>query len=242
MTMLLLDRPFSEVQLAESEVLDLRNVGAKVWPTVLSICRASDLRLYHLTMPSLEGIERLISAKRLTLEWASKISDLNPVLKLRELTSLSIFDFPKLRHLDGIEALTDLNELQLSGSRGAITPPLRLASIEPVTRIPSLAKFSLANAKLDDDDVTALARCSSLKHLQLSNQFERAQVAFLAKRLNPQLAEPLAAFFDTNLKCEKCNGHKIMFVGRRMPVLCRSCDSVRFEKYVSEFERLVDAA
>lgn len=240
--MFLLDRPFSEAQLAESAQLDLRDVGAKVWPTVLSLSQASDIRLYHLTLPSLEGIERLKGAKRLTLEWASKITDLKPVFKLGALTGLSISDFPKLKHLDGIELLSELTELNLSGSRGATTPPLRLASIEPVTRLPRLATFSLVNAKLDDDDIAVLARCSGLRHLRLSNQFERAQVAFLASRLNPQLAEPLTAYYDTNLKCETCNGHKAMFIGRRMPILCRSCDAVQFERRVSEFERLVHDA
>ncbi|MNZ81016.1 hypothetical protein D3C78_996710 [compost metagenome] len=240
--MLLLNRPFSRAQLSESAELDLRNVGAKVWPTVLSNCRATDLRLYHVTLPSLEGIEQLVNVSRLSVEWASNISDLSPVFRLDRLTSLSLFDFPKLNHLDGIEALTELAELNLSGSRGAITPPLRLASIEPVTRIPGLVQFSLVNAKLEDDDITVLAGCSNLKHLHLSSQFERAQVAFLAKRLNQQLAEPLTAYLDTNLRCEACDGRKVMFVGRRMPVLCRSCDAARFERHVSEFEQLVHDA
>ncbi|OAI24136.1 internalin G [Methylomonas koyamae] len=240
--MLLLDRPFLEAQLGESAQLDLRNISAAVWPTLLSMCRASDLSLYHLTLSSLEGIERLVNTRQLTLEWASKIDDLGPVFRLHQLTSLSIFDFPKLRHLDGIASLVELTELHLSGSRGATNPPLRLASIAPVTQLPNLVTLSLANAKLDDDDITVLARCSCLRHLHLSRQFERAQVAFLAKRLNGKLAEPLAAYFDTNLKCEACHGPRFMFVGRRMPVLCRSCDSVQFARSVAEFERLVHDA
>jgi len=229
--MLLLDRPFSEQQLANSDELDLRNIGIKVWPTLVSKCQARDLRLYHITLLSLAGIEALRSVRRLALEWVTKIVDLRPVFRLVDLASLSIYDFPKLRELNGIEGLSDLTELNLSGSRGAISPPLRLASIEPVSRISGLTKFSLANAKLDDDDITCLARCSRLRHLQLSNQFEREQVAFLAKRLNAQLAEPLTAYFDTRLACEQCSGKKSMFVGRRMPILCSTCDTSRFERH-----------
>ena len=239
MDILLLDRPFSEQQLAENAELDLRNIGTKVWPMLLAKCQAKDLRLYHITLPSLEGIESLVNARRLALEWATKVDELGPVFRLINLTSLSIFDFPKLRQLAGIEALGELTELNLSGSRGAITPPLRLASIESVTRISGLTKFSLMNTKLEDDDITVIARCSRLRHLQLSNQYERTQVAFLAKRLNGQLAEPLTAYFNTSIKCETCNGHKSMFVGRRMPVLCRACDKSRFERYTHEFEQLV---
>lgn len=239
MTMLLLDRAYSQRQLSEEAELDLRNVGSKNWPTVLDTCRATDLRLYHVTLPGLEGVERLVNLRRLTVEWATKIIDLAPLFSLKQLTSLALFDLPKVRKLNGVEALGDLTELSLSGSRGAITPPLRLVSIEPVARIPALASFSLVNAKLDDDDITVLARCRGLRSLKLSNQFDRAQVAFLAKRLNEQLVDPLTAYLDTNLKCEMCNGHRAMFVGRRMPILCRACDAARFDRYVLEFERLV---
>ena len=237
--MLLLDRTFSEQQLAESAELDLRNVGIKAWPALLSKCQATDLRLYHVTLASLKGIEGLISARRLTLEWATKVDELSPVFRLSNLASLSIFDFPKLRQIEGIDGLRNLTELNLSGSRGAISPPLRLTSIEPVSRISGLAKFSLANAKLDDDDITSLARCSRLRHLHLSNQFKRDQVAFLAKRLNGQLAEPLTAYVDTQLKCSNCGGRKSMFVGSGMPVLCAACAKSRFERHVHEFEQLV---
>lgn len=240
--MLLLDRPFEEAQLGANAELDLRNIAPKVWPVVLSKCHSTDLRLYHITLTSLEGIERLTSVRRLTLEWATKIADIAPVYKLRELVSLSIFDFAKLRHLAGIESLTKLVELNLSGNRGAHTPRLKLNSIAPVERLRGLVSFSLTNAQLDDDDIAVLARCASLKELNLSRQFERKQVAFLAKRLNAQLVEPLSAYVATNLKCETCGGNKVMFAGRRMPFLCRICDGGRFERHVAEFERLVSDA
>lgn len=236
---LLLDRPFPERQLDGSAELDLRNVSAQVWPLVLSRCEAIELRLYHLTLRSLEGIDALINTRRLTLEWATKIEVLGPVFKLYSLTHLSIVEFPQLRRLDGIEALSELVELNLSGSLGGGSSPLRLASIEPVSRISKLTKLSLMNTKLESDDITSLAQCSHLRHLKLSNQFERAQVAFLASRLNEQLVEPLTAYVSTHLRCEKCNGLKSMFVGRRMPFLCRTCDSPRFEKLASEFEQMV---
>jgi hypothetical protein len=237
--MLLLDRPFEEPQLGVNAELDLRNIAPNVWPVVLSQCHSTVLRLYHIMLPSLEGIERLASVRRLTLEWATKISDIAPVYKLQHLVSLSVFDFALLRHLDGIDSLTELAELNLSGSRGALTPRLKLSSIGPVVRLRNLVSFSLTNAQLDDDDITVLARCANLRELDLSRQFERKQVAFLAKHLNAQLVEPLRAYFATNLKCETCDDNKVMFNGRRMPVLCRTCDSGRFERHVAEFEQLV---
>ncbi|WP_221229657.1 hypothetical protein [Niveibacterium umoris] len=237
--MLLLDRPFEQTLLNTEAELDLRNVGSKVWPTVLSVCRTSDLRLYHITLESLEGIEKLVSLSRLAMEWATKILDIAPIFRLGGLTALSVFDFSKLRQLDGIESLTELVELNLSGSRGSLTPRLKLLSVKPIVKLDRLTSFSLTNAQLADDDITVLARCKNLRHLHLSNQFDRRQFAYLAKHLNGQLLEPLSAFSETNLKCEQCGGKKSMFTGRKMPFLCRSCDSSRFDRYLAEYERLV---
>ncbi|KIQ02633.1 MULTISPECIES: internalin G [Pseudomonas] len=235
---LLLDSAFSEQQLEGSAELDLRNISIKVWPTLLSKCTATNLRLYHLKLSSLEGIDSLINTRELALEWATKIESLMPVFKLQNLTHLSVSDFPKLRNIDGIHELHELVELNLSGNLGGGSSPLRLSSIEPVSQLPKLTKLSLLNIKLETNDITSLARCSQLRNLRLSNQFERSQVAFLASRLNEQLIEPLTAYTDTHINCEKCNGLKSMFTGRRMPFLCRLCDTARFEKLTREFKQM----
>ncbi|MDR6914469.1 hypothetical protein J2X66_001333 [Pseudomonas sp. 3296] len=235
----LLDRPFSEQQLSGIAELDLRNIDSKVWPVLLANSSSRKLRLYHLTLPSLEGIEALVDARELELEWATKIETVEPLFQLGNLQRLSIFDFPKLRELNGIESLQNLTELNLSGSRGALSSPLRLVSIKPISHLPNLTSFSLTNAKIEDDDITVLALCSSLRYLKLSNQFERSQVAFLASRLNSQLAEPLTAYVDLRLSCKKCNGQMSMFIGRRMPTLCRYCESTKFEKLTNDFAQLV---
>lgn len=178
MPILLLDRSFQENDLNESDELDIRNIGPKAWPTILSKCRATTLRLYHITLPSLEGINSLSNTRQLTLEWATKVTDLEPVFGLTKLTTLSIFDFQNIRKINGIEALCELTELNLSGSRGCLSPPLRLESIQPVSRIAGLTKFSLINAKINDDNIKPLEHCSNLRHLRLSNNFDRVQFAY----------------------------------------------------------------
>ena len=124
------------------------------WPTVLSKCTAVDLRLYNLKLPSLEGIDKLASVRRLKLEWATKIDTLAPVFKLDGLTYLAVQDFPNLRQLDGVEAPSELTELCLSGNLGGSSSPLRLNSIEAVSRIPKLTTLSLAHVKLEVDDIS----------------------------------------------------------------------------------------
>ena len=239
---ILVNKEFSNEALASNPSLDLRNVGVAVWSRLLSSCRAQDLRLYHITLKSLDGIEVLSETRELALEWATKIEQLDSVFQLLHLSKLSVYDFPKLRSLAGIEHLHELTELNLSGSRGAISPPLNLTTIEPITRIPTLFSFSLANVRLEDDDITCLANCSKLRHLYLSKHFDRRQFAFLAKRLNPQLETPLTSHITTNQPCKNCGERRYIFRGRRMPILCRTCDKEKFQKLEHEFEQLIHDA
>ena len=242
MVVLLLDSNFSEATLQVGGDLDLRNVGAKVWPRVVAMCKAERLRLYHLTIETLDGAQGLSFTRALELEWATKIRSLSPVFQLGELTSLSVFDFPKLEDLNGIESLTHLKELNLSGSRGSLNPRLRIQSLEPVTRLRALSSLSLTNAVLGDDDLTVLSRCTELRRLRLSNQFDRAQVAHLANRLNPQLEAPLMAYLDTNIPCGVCGRPKVMITGRGMPILCPACNQAKFERFSDQFHALAAGA
>ena len=239
MTMLLLDRPFDDETLRNGDELELRNIGPKVWPTVLAECRARTLTLYNVTLQSLDGIERLSGIECLTIEWATKLTDVNPIFRMTRLRCLPIFDVPKVRSFEGIEALAKLVELNLSGSRGALTPKMRLSSLEPITRLQNLATFSLVNARLEDDDISSLARCSKLRELSLSNQFDRAQFAYLAKHLNRKLAKPISAYVSSSLRCETCHDRKVLIRGRRMPFLCRNCDETKLQARVQKFEQLV---
>jgi hypothetical protein len=90
--------------------------------------------------------------------------------------------------------------------------------------------------------VGCLAQLGSLTSLTLSNQFERAQVARLAKRLNHRLAVPLGPSVPTKIACSRCGGSKHMFTGRGIPFICPDCQRPRFERLTQEFADLVAAA
>ena len=241
-TMILMNQAFTDEDLAGATNADLRNIDAAAWVRVLRHCKARQLRMYHVTTSSLDGIAALSGVADLSLEWATKVVSLEPVFEMTNLRRLSVSDFPKLRRIDGVERLPHLAELNLSGNRGSLTPPLKLESIEPVARLPSLTSFELVNAQLGDDDITPLARCASLRRLSLSKGFERRQLAYLAKHLNPRLETRIESHVQTRLVCPTCGGNKAMFTGRRMPFLCQACDAKRFSALVAEFDRLVEAA
>jgi len=240
--MVLMDRDYQRDTIREAAALDLRNVKASSWEVILSTCKASDLRLYHIMIESVEGIERLQRTSRLSMEWANKIKEITPVFQMVWLTYLFISDFPRLTNIKGIEALQQLTELYLTGNRGSLNPPLQMASLEPIASLTSLEILTLSNIRLENEDITFLASLPKLRELYLSNRFERKQFAYLAKRLNPQLDTPISASTMAKMPCSKCGQSRFMFTGTRMPFLCKICDAEKFRKLTLQFEDLMAAS
>lgn len=235
----LLDRPHSAAELSAPGPLDLRNISASAFAEILAQCHVATLRLYNIKIAGVDGIERLDSVTDLTLHWASKLTSLDPVFRMHRLHTLRIVDCARVAEVQGIEQLTGLRRLTLAGG---MWRAMRLASLRPAAAIRSLEELTLQNLRLGDDDVTSLVGLDRLRSLTLSNQFERAQVAVLAKHLNGRLAVPLTASVPSSLICRKCGGFMHMFTGRRMPFLCAACDRPRFERLTREFDGLVEAS
>jgi len=230
---------FSAEQLGKHDSLDLRAMDQKGWETIVSSCNATEVRLYYLKIQSLNGVERLRKTVRLSVEYANKVEDISPLFRMPWLKSLWLYDLPRLRRIDGIEALEDLRELRLSGNRGSMDPPLRLETVRPIAGLRKLEKLELTNIRLEDRDISFIASSfPNLRSLQLSlGEFERAQFAYLAKRLNSKLEEPILSSWELGyMPCRRCGRKRHSFRGRGMPVLCQICDEKRFKKLTEEFQ------
>lgn len=236
----LADRPFSVADIQTTEALDVRNVSRKSWGTLLAHCAAKELRLYHVLLASLDGIERVRTATSFEIVWANKITDLAPVFRMERLERLTVSDLPQLRSLEGIEALGNLTEVDISGNCGSLSPPLRLASLKPLAKLAKLTKLLIFNVRLEDEEISFIG--SAFPHLRSldvwNHNVDRAQLAWIAGKLNPQLEQPISAHRKLSVPCKKCGGSLYRFVGYRMPIVCERCDETRFRKLVAEFELL----
>jgi hypothetical protein len=224
--LVMMDQSFSLETLSSQDSLDLRCIGAKAWEAILASCNASELSLYYLKIPSLAGVDRLRRTVKLRMESANKVEDISPLFAMPWLRSLTLYDFPCIRRLDGIEALEDLRELQLSGNCGSTNPPLKLESLRPIASLRYLEKLEIVNLRLEDRDISFIGSAfPKLRSLSLSGkEFERAQLAYLAKRLNPQLDEPFVGSWEMKSAPCKCGQNRHLFMGRRMGMLCPLCD------------------
>jgi hypothetical protein len=242
--MIYMEEKFSLETLGTEQSLDLRAIGDKAWKAIVESCTASELKLYYLKIRSLAGIERLRRTVKLHVEYANKVEDISPLFAMHWLESLTVYDFPRIRRLDGIEALEGLKGLQLSGNRGSMNPPLELESVRPIASLKNLEKLEITNIRLEDRDISFIATAfPRLRSLRLSGkEFERTQLAYLAKRLNPQLDEPQVGSWEMDTACRKCGGKVHVFMGRRMGALCPACDEKKFKKLTEEWERTIQAS
>jgi hypothetical protein len=230
---------FPVEDLTRHDSLDLRAIGPKAWETIVASCTASELRLYYLKIRSLADVERLRRTVSLKIEYANKVEDVSPLFAMHWLRSLTLFDLPRIRRIDGIESLEDLRELRLSGNRGSMNPPLQLESVRPIASLGKLEDLEITNIRLQDREISFIADSfPNLRSLRLSmKEFERSQFAYLAKRLNAQLEEPIVSSMEMKYANCKCGRHLHLFVGRRMGMLCEFCHEKKFKKLTEEFQR-----
>jgi hypothetical protein len=236
--MMMMDGKFSVETLSSEDSLDLRAIGEKGWKAIVESCTAAQLKLYYLKIRSLAGVEGLRRTVKLHIEYANKVEDISPLFAMHWLESLTVFDFPRIRRLYGIEALEGLRALQLSGNRGSGDPPLKLESVQPIASLRNLEKLEITNIRLENRDISFIASAfPGLRSLRLSGkEFERAQLAYLAKRLNPQLDEPQVGSWEMKASPCKCGQNLHVFMGRRMGALCPVCDEKKFNRLLEEFE------
>ena len=241
--MIYMEEKFSLETLSTEDSLDLRAIGDKAWEAIVESCTATDLKIYYLKIRSIAGIERLRRAVKLHIEYANKVEDISPLFAMTWLESLTVYDFPRIRRLDVIEALEGLKELKLSGCRGSGDPPLKLESVKPIASLRNLEELEIVTIRLDDNDISFIASAfPGLRSLRLSGKaFERVQLAYLAKRLNAQLDEPIEGNLELKAAPCKCGQNFHVFMGCRMGMLCPVCHEKKFKKLTEEWERMIHA-
>lgn len=206
------DRNFSEwaTKYAYGEASSIKGDAAKAWIgrqklNYRGICERHGLRHLisaNVDQPFLEEIGSLARLERLELEWPFVAKDLKPLLRLEELTFLSIdsprniSDFQCLLELPALRTLIITNpkdmknlgwlhnadHLEVIGIEGGMLNPLKIPTLEPLAGLRSLKAFLGVSTMLEDKKLDPLARCPSLEYLGIAcvaprAEFERLQSA-----------------------------------------------------------------
>jgi hypothetical protein len=195
------------------------------------VLQVKALSFKDLQAEDLSPLHRVQGLEWLSITWNTKLSSLEPLATLRGLTRLSISDAPKVRDLDPIGNLTSLVALNYSGG---VWNKATAATLAPIARLEALEELCLTNLKILDGGLRPLAACRGLRRIELSNQFETADYAYLSVAL----PDASCTHFAPYVRVEIGGLGDAMVVGRRKPFLDSTRDAARIARYVADFERL----
>lgn len=194
------------------------------------------LILYQIKAFDLTILETQNNPEAIILNWNTKVKKLWDITKNTNLKVLEITDFSKLNDIEKLSSATQLESLILNGG---MWNALKIKTLSPLTNLPQLKYLSLINIKVEDNTLKPLGELKNLERLDISNQFETKEYAWLATRL-PKTTCKLFSAINT---CPILDGagnllRDTMITGKRKPFLLSAKDQVKIDKYIEKFERL----
>ena len=233
-------RDFAALETLRIYRLPRRNVP------VLAGCalpRLTVLSVRHADAGDLGFLSGFVTLDTLTVWQSPKVKRLDGVERLTRLTTLAVSDIGAIESLAPLAALTGLRSLALAGG---VWNTQGLPSLAPLRALAGLEQLNLVAAKAIDGDLGPLCDLPRLTQLLLSpRNFEPAEIARVAA-VHPFFRRQLLALpdFDTWERapgCKKCKGRrKILFLRRKKLLWCPQCEGAKLAALVGDFERLVE--
>jgi len=222
----------------ELNIENLWLIGAKEkdLDMILSKSKLKYLNVYQVLAKDLSIFESLKDIKGISIEWNTKLDTLWNFKENEKLSLLEITDFSKIYD---ISQISDAKHLQFLSIGGGINKAMKIESIKPITKLQKLEFLSLTNLKIANNSLKPIAEIKSLKELDVSNQFETQDYAYLSAKMHSTKCKLFKAY--TNCNITGVNNELIwdtMITGKRKPFLLSTKDNARIEKYSAEFEKL----
>lgn len=158
------------------------------------------------------------------------------------LKGLSINDFSKLHCIDDIAAAPNLEFFDFGNM---VWDKMILDSLKPLAAT-KLKYLSFTAKKIIDNDITPIGMITTLEELHFpTNLFETEQIAYLTAKLDKVKSSSLGPYhkIDEPIEWKSGSGVKMKdtFIhGKGKPFLDSNIDKNRINKYVKEFEKMVD--
>jgi hypothetical protein len=192
------------------------------------------LQLYEMRVADLGPLAHVGALRQLCIQWNTGLVDLARLESQPSLEALILVDTPGIRDLVPIAKLRNLKHLEFSGGWWKANTARSLA---PIAELPVLEDLTLLNLRVESDGLRPLARCPSLRRLEVSNQFRTEDYAYLSVALPAVECRLFTAFVSLPTPIA---GKDVMVVGSHKPILSSTSDRARLEKYESAFQRLRD--
>lgn len=145
------------------------------------ICELDNLELLAIekvTAKDFSGLGSLKKLKKLIIENGTPLERLDWIAALPELNGLSISNCKKLHDL---QPLADCVQLRSLGVEGGMWEPMKVHSLQPLSKLKGLEYLFLTNLEVSDGSLLPLTHLSNLKVIQCANYFSTQE--FLALSL-----------------------------------------------------------
>lgn len=184
----------------------------------------------------LSPLESLADIESISYYWNQKSVRFWNFGKNNKLKSFIFNDFTKVSDLYDLATSETLEHISFGNSASGNTG---IVSLEPIGAISSLKELSFNPKKIQDNRVSPIIKLHNLKSLNFSNHiFTTEKVAWLTAHLPENIdSERLRPYVSLNGLISNCD---ILVVGKGKPFLNSIRDSKRLQKYISNFEALVD--
>lgn len=225
-------------RLKDLQIDNLWLVGAndKELKRILPLVKLKYLNLYQVLAKDLSILEILSEPETISLNWNTKATKLWDISKNLSLRTLEIIDFSKLEAIDQLSLAKQIDKLVLGGGNNK---PLKIKTLQPLSVLTNLKHLGLTNLKVEDDSLKPLAYLKNLDLLEISNQFETKEYAWLATRLMNTKCKMFKATNSCNIVgVDNIIVWDTMVTGRKKVFLLSIKDQNRIDKHIAEFERL----
>lgn len=203
---------------------------------ILPLVKVKYLNLYQVLAKDLTILETLNNIETIVLNWNTKTTYLWDISKNTNLKTLEITDFSNLEEIDQLSLAHQINNLTFGGG---FNKPLKIKTIQPLSRLTNLKYLCLTNLKIEDDSLKPIGELKQLETLEISNQFETKEYAWLATRLPKTTCKMFQAINSCKIVDAK---NKLvwdtMVTGRKKSFLLSTKDKAKIEKHIKDFEKL----
>ena len=214
------------------------NTKRNIVSSISACTQLSALYLDALSASDLRFLRPFSNLEVLRLDGATQVTSFDPVGELRQLRGLSLEHFPKVRSIEPLAGLTQLEVLDVSGS---IWTRMRVESLEPIRELKSLRFLSLTNLKPEDDSLRALSDSTALRGLRLANFYPVEEMARLAASLPTTSCDWFFPYQELGQPCEKCGAGLLMPTGKGKRVFCPTCLPNRRKRLEDEWDSMRSA-
>jgi len=204
-----------------------------------NVCRsltAKTIYFYEMRVTDVSALTEISKARKIAINWNSKLSDLMPLSGLINLEALALINTPKANDLSFLSSLKNLRAFEFSGSP-TLSSKNNAITLDPIEELTQLEELRLEGLTVRTGGLRPLAKCPDIKRLVVSNTFATDDFAYLAAMLPntecryfrasvPVIGDALGEGIDT------------MVVGKRKPFLNSKADAKRLKRYHDKFAQL----